>query len=227
MEEKKTINVNQLLGEFSSLRTFQEVEAWDSDAELAIKGLLERIENISNQLPKKRKELEQSNFNHKMLPFFKKLLTPNKIGKSLLSEIQSLEKEHDSLETIIDELQSRIDTTPNSKNEQKSLLKELKHEKKELQAQKREISSNMRAVREHARTKSANANMSVLGLMGKTAAQRRIIRLNKEAALKPHENERDAIERQIALLDKQIRWAERFADDAVEQSNPAERQVAR
>lgn len=41
----------------------------------------------------------------------------------------------------------------------------------------------------------------------------------------PHENERDGIERQIALLDKQIRWAERFIDDAVEESDPTDAQA--
>jgi hypothetical protein len=90
-----------------------------------------------------------------------------------------------------------------------------------LQAQKKEISSNMRAVRESARTQNTHASISLLGLTGHTAAQRRRIRHNKEAALKPHESERDAIERQIVLLDKQIRWAERFTEE-LSQSDASE-----
>jgi hypothetical protein len=63
----------------------------------------------------------------------------------------------------------------------------------------------MASVREEAKQQTANTNY---GKYGK--GDRRRIRLNKDAALRPQGNQKTAIERQITELDQTIVWLERF-----------------
>jgi hypothetical protein len=63
----------------------------------------------------------------------------------------------------------------------------------------------MTAIRVEARQQTAVATP---GKYGKW--DRRQIRLNKEAALQPHENEKAAFDRQIIKLDRIMAWLERF-----------------
>jgi len=116
------------------------------------------------------------------------------------------------------QLQEKIDISPNNKEEQKALLKELRLQKKELQLEKKEINARMKDIRTTARQKYATAPYTVTGMLGQTAAQRRALRYNKEAALSPHESARDGIERQISLVEREILWAERFAEGAVKEA---------
>ena len=119
----------------------------------------------------------------------------------------------------IEDLLVRIETTPNTKADQRVLLRELRAEKKELQAEKREIRAELATVRREARRASANAGHgSILGWQtydGRlAAAERRAIRRQKEARLAPHEDEIDALDRQIADVDCHIEWVRRFGDAA-------------
>lgn len=110
------------------------------------------------------------------------------------------------------ELQELVDFTPNSPEEQKTLLAELRLQKKELQLKKRELAAAMKAIRVDARQKSSEAGV-VFGVFydrSTAAHQRRHIRYRKEAALKPHEGEKEAVERQLLQIDRDIMWVERF-----------------
>jgi len=70
----------------------------------------------------------------------------------------------------------------------------------------------MKAVRTGARQQSAQAGR-VFGVFydSKVAASdRRSIRYAKEATLRPHEDAKAAIERQLVQTDRDILWAEKF-----------------
>jgi hypothetical protein len=72
----------------------------------------------------------------------------------------------------------------------------------------------MRDIRTVARQESANVPYTFTGIIGGSRArgyQRREIRYHKEASLRPHEDERSAIERQIIEIEKDIFWDERFS----------------
>lgn len=106
-----------------------------------------------------------------------------------------------------------VDFTPNSKEEQAVLLKELRIRKKELQIQKREVAASMKAIRTEARQHSARAG-TILGITysAKVASsQRRSIRYTKEATLRPQEDEKAAVERQLLQVDRGIVGVERFS----------------
>jgi hypothetical protein len=118
-----------------------------------------------------------------------------------------------SLVDLSERLQAAVDKTPNSREEQAEMLRELKLAKKELALQKREAGEAMRQIRTNARVRSAEVG-SGLGILFSNSKSRRFsrmaIRLEKEAAVKPHENVRARIERQILVVDRAIHWVERF-----------------
>ena len=105
--------------------------------------------------------------------------------------------------------------TPNNKKDQSALLKELRAEKKALQAEKKEIKTRAAAVRRVARVQSAQAGSSAFfGIYDSRLAanERRAIRRAKEAALGPHEDAVEALDRQIASVEQRITWVQRFGE---------------
>lgn len=186
----KTSTYQTLMGNFSKLSTFSEVDKWDKLAELEIKKLVTSLEKIELKLENNQKIFNQSK----------------------ISELRA--KYINPLENIATKLQESIDFTPNSLQEKKVLLKELKQRKKELQLQKREITASMRTIQANARSRSTYAGRGFLGMYSSKLAahERRRIRYDKEAALRPQEDLKAAIDRQILELDKDILWAEKFSD---------------
>lgn len=201
----ETINsVKNLVDRFDNLRTFDSVKEWDSEAQNYREILISAVSSAESDLAAVTRSLET---HLSSLSIGQKLL-PNKKANELKQHISILEKVVAGCEPIVQELQSRLDRSPNNKDEQQRLLNELKLQRKELQLEKREANAEMRGVREHAGTKSAMAGGGISYLMGLTAAQRRIIRLNKEAALHPYRSRRDLLENQILILDREILWVE-------------------
>ena len=134
-----------------------------------------------------------------------------------------LKRESDSTaSSLADQLQEYIDLTPESKSERKELLSELRREKKDLQLQKREINANMKDIRTVARQKSASAPYTLRGMMGMTALQRQQLRYEKEQSLAPLEGRKDWIDSQINQVDRKIVWAQRFTEEAAQQTDGME-----
>src|SRR4030065_1841032 len=109
------------------------------------------------------------------------------------------------IENVIDQFESAIDFMPDSLDELKELLDECKQQKKELLTEKKAVNAQMSTIRVEAKSQIANTNY---GKYGK--GDRRRIRLNKDVALKPQEDQKTAIQRQITKLDHIIDWLERF-----------------
>ena len=177
------------MSQFTRLSRFAEVAEWDERAELQIQKLIKAIQTIEREITQHSQFLEK-----------------------LILESHRL-KYKTVLENIVDKLQEAIDFTPNSSKEQKALIKELRQQKKELHLQKRELAIDMKAIRRNARSQTSNAGKGFLGYNSKLAAfERRKIRYQKEAFLRPNEDISASIERQILQLDKNILWVERFSE---------------
>lgn len=183
-------NYVQLMLEFKKLSTFADVSEWDKLAELEIKKIVDAIQSLETEFAIQAKVIDRLKINELKTKYIV------------------------VLENMADKLQEAIDFTPNSSKEQKVLLKELRQKKKELQLEKREVATNMRAIQASARSRSAYAGRGFLGIYNSKLAthERRIIRYQKEAALRPSEDSKAAIERQILQIDRDILWVERFTE---------------
>ena len=115
---------------------------------------------------------------------------------------------------LVEQLEAAIDKTPNSADEQKEMLRELKLVKKELGLQKREANEAMRQIRTAARQRAAKIGTEGLSLLFSTPKTRRWARmrvwLEREAAGAPHETTRTQLERQMLVIERTIRWVEKF-----------------
>ena len=115
--------------------------------------------------------------------------------------------------TLADQLEAAIEKTPNSPEEQKAMIKDLKLAKKELALRKREAAEAMRQIRVNARQRTAKVGVGIDALFSNPTTRRWTkvgIRLEKEARIAPHENERTQIEKRILVIERTIQWVERF-----------------
>lgn len=122
------------------LKTFHDVEAWDTQAE-------EEVGSIRDHLAKLVVFQDASGRVEPRGPFGLHFLSS--VFRSL--RLARIEKElqpiRESLENLADQLEATIEKTPNSPEEQRAMLKELRLVKKDLNQQKREISASMRDIR--------------------------------------------------------------------------------
>jgi len=88
---------------------------------------------------------------------------------------------------------------PDSLDELTMLLEQCKQQKKELLTEKEAVNAQMASVRVEAKQQTANTNY---GKYGK--GDRRRIKLNKDALLRPQDNQKTAIEDRLPNLTKQL-----------------------
>jgi hypothetical protein len=180
------IPFDYLMNKFRNLSTFAEVAEWDKEAEVAIAEIVETIKLLDTVV------LQHSNVN-------------------TLTQTKFKQKYQEILENMAVKLQESIDFTPNNSEEQKALIKELSFAKKELQLQKKDVTSTMKTVNERSRSKSVRAG-NFLGIYNSkiAASERRNIRYQRDAQLRPNEAKKAAIERQILQIEKDILSVKRF-----------------
>ena len=106
---------------------------------------------------------------------------------------------------MIEQFESAIAFVPENADDLQALIKESKQQKEELLTEKKGVNKQISSIREEAKQQTANTNY---GNYGK--GDRRRIRMNKESALRPQENQKAAIERQVRELDQTIDWLEKF-----------------
>jgi len=195
------------------LKTFAEVSTWDHDAQLELGKIIKVIKDLDRELADEGNSLEKA----KQIRAEKNLLTRvfqgHKEEKKVIQHSEQCRNNKIQLTELANQLQESIDFSPNNMEEQKTLVKELRLRKKGLLVKKREVAAIMTELRTQARQLSAEAGKVGFFYSSKTAAvERRSIRYAKEDALRPHENNKTAIERQLIQVDKDILWAERFAE---------------
>jgi hypothetical protein len=205
-------NFRKLISDFKTLETFAAIESWDSQAQIEIDRIIGIVRDIDSEIFNQTQILEKIKQSKSEKSFVGRLLSSDKEEKELLQLVEKHNQFKATLEKMASQLQEHIDFTPNSPEEQKVLLKELRQRKKELQVEKKEVAAAMKAVRTDARQQSAQAG-KVFGVFYDSkfaASERRNIRYSKEATLRPHEDAKAAIERQLIQIDRDILWVEKF-----------------
>jgi len=149
--------------------------------------------------------ISQDQQEHNAKSFLTKLIDRRKEQKRGFAEQSRLVREKVQIENVIDQFESAIDFMPDSPDELKELLEECKQQKKELLTEKKAVNTRMSTIRVEAKQQTASTNYGKYG-----NGDRRRIRLNKDAALRPQDDQKTAIERQITELDQIIVWLERF-----------------
>ncbi len=204
-KEYNTTNASVLAAEIKNLRSLDEIAEWDRKATGEVEVIRSVLKTIEVKQQNVIQNLAQEKQTHEAKSFLPKLFDGRKEQKRLLAEQLRLAKEKAQIENLIDQFENAIDFTPDSLDDLKELLKECKQQKKELQTEKKAVSAEMASIRVDARQRATN---TISGKYGKW--DRRHIQLEKESALRPHESEKAAIERQIIKLDQIIVWLERF-----------------
>ena len=205
-------NFRELMAQFRTLSTFAAIESWDRQAQTEVERILSVIRGLEIEIAQQAQTIEQLRQSKSEKSLVGRLLSSRKEEKEITQHIEKYHEYKTTLGKIASQLQESIDFTPNSPEEQKVLLKELRQRKKELQVEKREIVATMKAVRTDARQQSAQAGR-VFGVFYDSkmaASERRSIRYSKESALRPHEDAKAAIERQLVQVKRDILWAEKF-----------------
>ncbi len=203
--EHNTANASQLVTDLANLRSFEEIAEWDKRATVEVENIRATLRAIKSKQQGLFQALEQEKREHEAKSFLVRLFAGRQERMRLLAEQPRLAKEKAQIEGLVDQFEAAIDFTPDSPDDLKELIKECKQRKKELLTEKKAVYAQMASIRVEARQKTVD---TIPGKYGKW--NRRQIRLEKESALQPHENEKAAIERQIIKLDRVIIWLERF-----------------
>lgn len=207
-------NFQVLMEEYKKLSTFAEVTEWDKQAQAEANLIAQVIQQLNDEITEQIQALEQEKRSRSEKSLFSRILSNRKSEKELDAHIMQCQSFKATLEELAAKLQEAIDFTPNTLEERKALVKELKQRKKELQVEKRSVAAEMKAIRAEAQHQSANAGTSFIGIYNSklAASQRRSIRYARESTLRPHEDAKSAIERQLLQVDRDILWAERFIE---------------
>jgi len=203
--EYDTANASLLATAIKNLRSFDEIAEWDKKAMAEVEALHSILKAIEKKQQIAIEVISQEQQEHISKSFLSKLFDARKEQKQWLAKQSRLAREKTQIENVIDQFESAIDFMPDSLDELKELLEECKQQKKELLTEMKAVNAQMSSIRVEAKQQTANTSY---GKYGK--GDRRRIRLNKDAALRPQDNQKTAIERQITELDQTIIWLERF-----------------
>ena len=204
--EYNTTNASLLATAIKNLRSFDEIAEWDKKAMAEVEALHSILKAIEGKQQKAIQVISQEQQEHEAKSFLTKLFDRRKEQKRWLAEQSRLAREKVQIENVIGQFESAIDFMPDSLDKLKELLEECKQQKEELLTEKKAVNAQMASIREDAKQQTANTNY---GKYGK--GDRRRIRLNKDVALRPQDDQKTAIERQITELDQTIVWLERFS----------------
>ncbi|MFZ2097679.1 MAG: hypothetical protein WAV05_13685 [Anaerolineales bacterium] len=203
--EYNTANASLFATAIKNLRSFDEIDEWDKKAMTEVEALHSILKAIEGKQQTAIQVISQDQQEHKAKSFLTKLFDGRKEQKRWLAEQSRFAREKAQIKNVIDQFKSAIDFMPDSPDELKELLEQCKKQKKELLTEEEAVNAQMTSVREEAKQQTANTNY---GKYGKGDGRR--IRLNKDAALRPQDNQKTAIERQITDLNQIIVWLERF-----------------
>jgi len=203
--EYDTANASLLVTELKKLHSLTGVAEWNKKATAEVQALHSILKPIEEKQAKAAQLLSQEQQEHKAKPVFAKLIDLRKEQKRWLAEQARLDREKAHMEALIEQFESAMAFIPENPDDLQALIKECKQQKEELLTEKKAVNEQMSSIRGEARQQTANTNY---GNYGK--GDRRRIRLNKESALRPQENQKTAIERQVRELDQTIDWLEKF-----------------
>lgn len=197
------------LNQIRTTTTYQQIAEWDSQAARLIKELHDEIAECNMGVSKRKAAIEALKASHAKKSIIARAFANQSEQRQLVVEISKLQAHIAESEPLIVELQDASDLTPNDKPQRDALVAELKQRRKELQLNKREAAANLRAVRVEAHHQSTVAGKDLLGSTynAKSAShERRQIRYARMEVVRPHEDAKAAIERQIIEIDRDTLW---------------------
>lgn len=195
-----------LVAHAQGINSFAAVAAWDRDATAFashVRAFLVHVPHIEAHISAVEQQAMRV---HAGRGFFERLFSSPPMRAEIQAARQRLRGAASTLGSLVEQLEALVDQTPNTPEEKKAMLAELKMLKKELVQEKKQLNLAMREVRASAR----RANAHAVGAISSARYRRMQIRLDKEAALKPHEDEATAVERRILSVDRLILWIERI-----------------
>jgi len=202
-----------LLAQLDQLNTFADVESWDSRArqEIArIGAYLDRLAAAEAHIAAAEARAREL---HKTKSFLQRTLTSPAEARAADIWRKDAAARREVLLQLSDQLEAAIDKTPSSRDEQREMIHELKLVKKELALRKREANESMRQIRTGTRQRGAKIGTGLSAVFHTPTTRRwsRIgLRLEKEAAVAPHETTRAQLEGQILVVERAIHWVQRF-----------------
>lgn len=198
-----------LIAHVQNVSSFAAVAAWDRDANAFtsyVRGFLAAIPGIEYQISVVEQHAAHAHANRGIL---EKAFSSPPMATEIQVMRQQLRWAAGILSAQVEQLESLIDQTPDNPEQKKALLGDLKAFKKELVQEKKELALAMRQARTYARRQNVNVG-GFWSTPSSRSHERLQIRLRKEAALQPHEDQKAAIERQILSIERMIQWVERI-----------------
>lgn len=210
MDDSQKINDEskfaELMSEFAGLSTFAQVKEWNKRAVAEIERNAGIIRALDIEIARAAEELERVKYEKAQKSLVGRLFGGN-AGDDEKEKTQRLEELRQSKAAALNaatQLQDSIDFTPTSPEQQKALIMELRLHVKELQEKKREITTVIRGPRA---SQPPNPQATVFDV---ATLERRKARYAREAELRPQETTNEALKRQIAQTDLDIKRAEKF-----------------
>jgi hypothetical protein len=201
----------ELLARFLDLSTFVETFQWDADARALILLLEQEKQDLMENKAREQQSLKLAREERDSKPFIKRIFASKKNENKHEANSRQIDQAYDSINTTIDTILDQVDITPNSISEQKAMLKELGLRKKELALEKRSLNESVRLINLEAQRSMSDITEDSGWIFGTSARdQRNKIRQQKEAELRPQEDAKAALTRQMIDLEKKILWVSRF-----------------
>jgi hypothetical protein len=188
----------------SSLKSFEQVQMWDSKSKDYIQTIQYQLSVLTQQLHELSLKYKDQSLEFQNLGFLKK------IGKKdpsieTLSSINTYNESISILNKLRDGLEEWIDVTPDDVEECKSMIQEYKILRKELLLEKKSSTTSLRNTRENSMERMSNLGF-VNGKVGRFA--RDIERMRKQKELNQFQSQRDEVEYRILQIDKRLMWLE-------------------
>jgi hypothetical protein len=210
MDDSQKVTVDNsfanLMTEFGALSTFAEAATWGRRAEAEIERIAGLVRAVNMDIAQQTQALDRLKYEQSKKLVGRLFGGGSNEEKELAQQIEKYKQDKSALENMLMRLQDAVDFTPGSPEQQSVLIKELRQKKKEIQEKKREITTVMRIVRSDTQPNDELA----YAVFSAATLDRRKMRYAREAELLPQETTSASYTRQIAQLDRDIQWVEKF-----------------
>lgn len=186
------------------LKTLAECAAWCEDARRYLEAWPLTLDQLTAKQTAARQALEDASARAKARPIWKRLMKSSDQKDARVS-LDLATHDRDQAQKFATELHQLLAETPENDIDRASRISMFKEQKKQLILQKKELDLRMKEIRADARNASARAGtLAQVGMRKAAAASRRSITVDRAQALRPFENTKMDVEREILNIDKEI-----------------------
>ena len=199
--------INKLISEFQTLSTFKQVGSWAKRAGVEIQRMAGIVRALDIEIARAAEELERAKYEQAQKSLVGRLFSggAGNDEKGSAQKLEQLRQRKAEASKVVTQLQDWVDFTPASLEQQKELVLELRVRSREVQEKKREITTVIRGPR--GRMQAQEEQPTVFDA---ETLKRRKARYAREEELLPGEKTAEALSRQLAQIDKDIQWAQKF-----------------